>query len=378
MADIKKKIKSFIDFMFLPLAGCPLPAKKPDDFYHFLSSGKFNMEMMGSKLYGIPYGRDILVILWLIRKALEGGSKRIENPTIYDFLNTFELGHSKINYQEWYERFLRVFHTKWTWWISEETLQIGKNMNIVKDWMVIFDPTLKNKAKDMNIDIKKEYLFQQFIELSEDFFNTVVKHKIPYDLDVIIKIKDKPAVMNLYLWLNYRTYSLWLNKKEGDESAELFVPFFGENGLKKQLGSTIKKNNNFKMKFIGWLETLRGAWKNCPAYIEPLLNSTDKKKKLKDGLTVRIESIEQLSVLPDVNALRSRAVRKKGIDRKKALPGGFKRKCPECGDLLDYRQGKEMADGQRLDNYFRCIPCGKNFYKSHYPLLYQWESLLPD
>lgn len=358
MKITKKSIDSLVGTISAPFSNIALPPVQPKESYHVISSGVIHMEMKASQKYGIPYGRDILPILYFIHKSLEQGSRKITNPSVYEYLKMFKLGTGKTNYEEAKNRFLRIFHTAWTWFSDDDRVSVGQNKNIVNSWLFLWDPDVKKKL--VNPDV------EEFIELSEDFYQNIVQHRIPFDLDLIIEIKDKPVVMGLYFFLNYRVFSLWISRYEHDGSNSVFIPLFGPNGLHGQLSSTIKSRNNFKRKMIEWLDTLKQFWPECPAYFEPIKG--DGRKFFKDGLTIVVNDVSQLSVSPEPKSLGSRFLRKakkaERLERKTPI-------CPQCNkEHLLLKAGKQMADGSKLDDYYRCIICGMNFYKSKYPQLY--------
>lgn len=358
MKITKKNIEHLVGTISAPFSNITLPPVQPKENYHVITSGKFHMEMKASQKYGIPYGRDILPILYFIHKSLQQNSRKIVNSSVYEYLKMFKLGTGKTNYEEAKNRFLRIFHTAWTWFSDDDRVSVGQNKNIVDSWLFLWDPDARKKVARPDVE--------EFVELSEDFYENIVKHRIPFDLDLIIEIKDKPVVMGIYFFLNYRVFSLWFNRYDNEGVNRVFIPLFGPNGLHGQLSSTISSRNNFKRKMIEWLDTLKKYWPECPAYFEKMQG--DGRKIYKDGLTIEVYDVSQLSVMPDSRALGSRFLRKVKKAEKKESDTPV---CPDCKENhLILKAGKEMADGTKLDDYYRCITCGVNFYKSKFPDLY--------
>ena len=46
------------------------------------------------------------------------------------------------------------------------------------------------------------------IELGEKFFQEIIAHPIPLDLNILKRLKRSPLGLDLYLWLTYRTFML--------------------------------------------------------------------------------------------------------------------------------------------------------------------------
>ncbi len=51
-------------------------------------------------------------------------------------------------------------------------------------------------------------LWESKIELSEDFFNEIIQHPVPIDMNTLTALKRSPLGLDLYLWLVYRTFPL--------------------------------------------------------------------------------------------------------------------------------------------------------------------------
>ena len=70
--------------------------------------------------------------------------------------------------------------------------------------------------------------FQNEIVLSHEFFNEIMSHPIPTDMEAAKALSCSPAALDLFMWLSYRCFVA-----KGRER----VPLFGDFGLVNQLGS---------------------------------------------------------------------------------------------------------------------------------------------
>ena len=48
-------------------------------------------------------------------------------------------------------------------------------------------------------------LWESKIELGEKFFNEIIHHPVPIDMNTLTALKRLPLGLDLYLWLVYRT-----------------------------------------------------------------------------------------------------------------------------------------------------------------------------
>ena len=51
-------------------------------------------------------------------------------------------------------------------------------------------------------------LWDSTVRLGEEFFNEIIAHPIPLDLNTLKSLKRSPLGLDLYFWLVYRTFSL--------------------------------------------------------------------------------------------------------------------------------------------------------------------------
>ena len=50
--------------------------------------------------------------------------------------------------------------------------------------------------------------FDSKIELGEKFFNEIIQHPVPLDMNILAALKRSALGLDFYLWLNYRTFAL--------------------------------------------------------------------------------------------------------------------------------------------------------------------------
>ena len=51
-------------------------------------------------------------------------------------------------------------------------------------------------------------LWESKIELGEKFFNEIIQHPVPLDMNILKALKRCSLGLDLYLWLNYRTFAI--------------------------------------------------------------------------------------------------------------------------------------------------------------------------
>ena len=51
-------------------------------------------------------------------------------------------------------------------------------------------------------------LWDSTIQLGEKFFNEIIAHPVPLDMNTLKSLKRSPLGLDLYVWLTYRTFTL--------------------------------------------------------------------------------------------------------------------------------------------------------------------------
>ena len=51
-------------------------------------------------------------------------------------------------------------------------------------------------------------LWESKIERGEKFFNEIIRHPVPLDMNTLTALKRSTLGLDLYLWLTYRTFAL--------------------------------------------------------------------------------------------------------------------------------------------------------------------------
>jgi len=334
-----------LGWLFRPLAVCPFPAaslgkrqiigrdgQKTEEYYVLWTrrAGAIKVEILGHPDYGIPFGQDTLVVLYLAFEAKRQGSRKIRVNFYRDFMRMFEMNpNDGRKYRLVVDSLRRIRNSMYSWEIEGESRETGLHFLYIDEYDLLCDP--KNQ--------EQRPLWDQYILLSERFWEEIRTHRIPSNLEAIIALKTKPAHLNFYIWLSYRVgqaYQETIGK--GLEPVRIFIPFWGEKGLQAQLSSMIEKRNEYRRRVRWWLDTVKEIWPRCPVEIEG------------DALTICVTSEEQLDVMPkDTDAPRL-------LPRPKTpeIPESSGNLCPQCGRERSLQRGKQSRKGYRMPDYWQC------------------------
>jgi len=99
--------------------------------------------------------------------------------------------------------------------------------------------------------------FENVIVLSDEFYNEVIAHPIPADIEAVKAFGSAPAVLDLFMWLTYRCFTA---------KSEERIPLFGDFGLTAQLGSVeYSRPRRFRAMLEQWLGQVRAVWAGVPS-----------------------------------------------------------------------------------------------------------------
>jgi len=333
-----------LGWLFRPLAVCPFPAYsmgkrkvinangKIAHEYEILwkrRAGAIKVEILGHPEFGVPHGQDTLIILYLAYEARRQGARKIKVNFYRDFMKVFEMNpNDGRKYRLVVESLRRIRNASFSWEVEGEYgRERGLHFIYIDEYDLLCDP--KNPEQPP--------LWDQYITLSERFWDEIRKHRIPSNLKGIIALKSRPAHLNFYIWLSYRIGAVFQETiAKGKEPKTFLIPFWGEQGLQEQMSSVIERKNDFRIQVKRWMQSVREIWPNCPVEIEG------------DALRICVTKEEQLDVLPMATDA-PRILPKPG-----EIPEKPQNVCPACGSLRTLKPGKQSRKGYRMPDFWLC------------------------
>ena len=238
-----------------PFVLCGLPVKRPPKgaLIHERRNGSFLLQVIGHPTYGLPWGQDRLVPLFLATLATRHRSPRVTFPSAAEMLDTFGLQQGGSQYRRLIAAFERIFGA---------TIFFGTDTQ--RDKAVVIHQARFNFMSEARIwysrDRDQQLLpdaGENVIVLTDEFYREVTSHPIPTDLEAARALSCSPAALDLYTWLSYRCFVA-----KGEEQ----VPLFGEFGLVRQLGVAVyNRPRKFRERLEEWLALVKLMWPECPA-----------------------------------------------------------------------------------------------------------------
>ncbi len=218
-----------LGFASRPYVLCGLPVKRPPkgQLLHQRRNGHFVLQVTGHPTYGLPWGQDRLVPIFIATLAIHQQSARITFDSAAEMLDTFGMQQGGSQYRRLVAAFQRVFGA---------TISFGADTQHEK--AAVIHRARFNFMSEVRIWYSREpdqRLLpgdsQNVIVLSDEFHREVMARPIPTELEAVKALSGFPAALDLFMWLSYRCFAA-----PGRER----VPLFGEFGLAGQLDGVKK------------------------------------------------------------------------------------------------------------------------------------------
>lgn len=249
--------KQNVGFSSRPFVLCGLPVRKPPagEMLYERRNGDFVLQITGHPNYGLPFGQDRMVPIYLATLAVRQQSQTIRFRTAAEMLETFGMHTVGKEYRRLVAAFERVFGA--TIFFGTDTLR-GTAKVVQRSRFSFFREAQIWYSRDPE-QYPVSDQFENVIVLSDEFYREIVAHPIPADLEAVKVLGGAPAALDLFMWLSYRCFVA-----KGNE----MIPLFGPCGLASQIGSIeYARPRRFREKLDGWLKDIRVLWPECPARI---------------------------------------------------------------------------------------------------------------
>jgi hypothetical protein len=238
------------------LCGLPFRPLPKTQLLYERRNGRFVLQIAGHPDYGVPFGQDRLVPIFLATLAIQQKTPTIRFKTAAEMLDIFGMSKGGREYRRLIAAFERIFGA--TIFFGTDTLTSKSSVvkrtrfNFFSEAQIWYHGTKEGRSLS-------EGEFENVIVLSTEFYEEVIAHPIPTDFEVVRILSSAPAILDLFVWLSYRCFTA-----RGKES----IPIFGDFGLVQQIGTTeYTRPRRFRQKLDQWLGTIRLLWPECPATI---------------------------------------------------------------------------------------------------------------
>ena len=191
-----------LGFMARLLVLCSLPRSNPGNRLQYKRiNGPFTLYMTASGGNKLPFGNlPRLILAWVCSEAVRTQSRvLVLGKSLSDFMRSLGVySSSGEKHTRLRNQMKRLFGCTVSM-IYEDEHGEARVSSLVADHAEFW----WNERKPDECS-----LWQSKIELGEKFFNEIIRHPVPLDMNTLTALKRSSLGLDLYLWLDYRTFAL--------------------------------------------------------------------------------------------------------------------------------------------------------------------------
>ena len=237
-----------LGFMGRTMALCSLPRSNPGNRLQYKRvNGPFTLYMNAVGDNKLPYGNlPRLLLAWVCTEAVRTQSRELVlGRSLSEFMRTLDIySNSGRVHTRLRNQMKRLFGCTVTM-VYEEPGGFVRVSSLVADkhefWW--------NERKP-----DEPTLWESKIELGEKFFNEIIHHPVPIDMNTLTALKRSPLGLDLYLWLVYRTFSLRAPQRL------TWQQLYGQFGAHPDKAKDKATVQNFRRKVLRELKKIKTAW----------------------------------------------------------------------------------------------------------------------
>ena len=191
-----------LGFMARTLALCSLPRSNPGNRHQYKRvNGPFKLIMVAGADNKLPFGNlPRLILAWVSTEAVRTQSPVLSlGKSLSDFMRSLGVYDSSGETQTRLRNQMKRLFGCTVSLIYEDESGSARITSSVADRAAFW----WNERKP-----NQPVLWESKIRLGEDFFNEIISHPVPLNMNTLNALKRCALGLDLYLWLVYRTFTL--------------------------------------------------------------------------------------------------------------------------------------------------------------------------
>ena len=237
-----------LGFMARLLALCSLPRTDPKQRLQYVRhNGPYSLHMTATGSAKLPYGNiPRLLLAWVCTEAVRTQSRELVlGASISAFMRELGLDSSSgAGRRRLRDQMDRLFNATVSLTYEHEHGKQFVASRIADRGELWWDTKHPDQSS----------LWESTIRLGEEFFNEIIAHPVPLDMNILKTMKRSSLGLDLYLWITYRTFSL---QRPMRLSWPRLYRQFGSNPAKASDTRTV---DAFRTDCLRELKKIKGAW----------------------------------------------------------------------------------------------------------------------
>ena len=238
---------SEIGYMGRLLALCSLPRTNPGVRYQYKRvNGPYKLVMLAGADNRLPFGHiPRLLLAWVCTEAVRTQNRNlILGKSLSDFMRVVGIDPVGASFARVRNQMNRLFRCQISLIYTDKRGSSSVSSLIADRTEFWWTERSPGDAE----------VWQSSIRLGEEFFSEIIQHPIPLDMHILKALKRSSTGLDLYLWINYRTFGL---KRPLRLTWKQLYRQFGSDPTKVTDRYTVR---NFRTKCIRELKKIQVAW----------------------------------------------------------------------------------------------------------------------
>ena len=235
-------------FMARTMALCSLPRSNPGNRTQYKRvNGPYTLVMSATGINKLPFGNlPRLILAWICTEVVKTRSREVVlGKSLADFMRSLDVySSSGGKYTRLRNQMKRLFGCSVSMTYKDEHGEVAVN-SLIADRTAFW----WNERKP-----DEPMLWDSKIYLGEAFFNEIIRHPVPLNMNTLTALKRSPLGLDLYLWLTYRTFTLRAPQRL---SWQQIYRQFGVDPAKANDNLTVQ---NFRRDCLRELIKIKTAW----------------------------------------------------------------------------------------------------------------------
>ena len=191
-----------LGFMARLMALCSLPRTNPGNQTQYVRrNGPYTLIMFSSGKTKLPFGNlPRLLLAWVCTEAVQTQSRvLVLGGSVAEFMRKLDIySSSGEKYTRLREQMQRLFNVHVQLIYEDAHGEVSINSLVADRTELWWNPKRPNERS----------LWESKIELGEKFFEEIISHPVPLDMNTLKALKRSSLGLDWYLWLTYRVFSL--------------------------------------------------------------------------------------------------------------------------------------------------------------------------
>ena len=237
-------------FMARMMALCSLPRTNPGNRHQYKRvNGPYTLYMFAGR-DKLPYGNlPRLLLAWVSAEAVRTQSRELVlGKSLSGFMRKLGMsddsGSPRGDRTRLRNQMKRLFGCSVSL-IYEDTHGEARVSSLVADRAAFW---WNDRKPDESV------LWDSKIRLGEDLFNEIINHPVPLDMNTLKALKRSTLGLDLYLWLNYRTFTLRAPLRLSWQQV------YGQFGAHPDKARDKRTVQNFRSEVLRELKKIKMAW----------------------------------------------------------------------------------------------------------------------